>query len=109
MDLEVTPIKLCEYITYIQDILVCPIPNNYCITGDRIQKDIMIIMKKSLYQILDKLSENKRFLINSLLGTSINKYLNCTSIISKNLAFTNDQVEETIIFAEMLKNKFKYI
>ena len=105
MDLAVTPSELGEYITYVQDILIYPIPNKNCIIGDQLQQDIMLIMKKLLYQLLEKLSKNKKFFINSLLGRSINKYLNCTSIISKNQAFTNDQVEETIMFAEMLKNK----
>jgi len=104
---EVTPHELYEYITCIHNILVCPIPNKNCIIGNQhqLQQDIMLIMKKSLHQLYNKISAKRKLLIYGLLEMSVNKYLKCTSLISRNLAFTNNQVEETIIFAEMLKNK----
>jgi len=72
----------------------------------QLQQDIMLIMKKSLYQLYDKISARRKVFINSPLAMSIvYKYLKCASLISRNLSFTNDQVEKTIIFAEMLKNK----
>eukprot|EP00102_Acyrthosiphon_pisum_P022631 XP_016659841.1 PREDICTED: uncharacterized protein LOC107883736 [Acyrthosiphon pisum] len=104
LDLEVSQIDLFKHITFVQDILVCPIPNNDCINGGQIQQTIMLIMKKLLYELLDKLTE---YFFYSSLEKSINRYIKCTSMILKNSAFTNDQVEETIIFAELLKNKLQ--
>lgn len=107
MDKKITLNELREYITYVQNLLICPIPNKNC-TGNngQLQQDIMLIMKKSFYQLHVQISVKKKVFINSPLAMStFNKYLKCKSLISRNLSFTNDQVEKTIIFAEILKNK----
>ncbi|XP_025193421.1 uncharacterized protein LOC112593272 [Melanaphis sacchari] len=105
LDLEVTPNELWEYITCVHDILFSPIPNKNCMIDDKLQEDIILIMQKLLYQLYDKISGKGKYFIHSQFGMSINKYLRCTFLISMNEAFTNNQVEKTIIFAEMLKNK----
>lgn len=72
----------------------------------QLQQDIMLIMTKSLYQLYNKINARRKVFINSSLIMSIvYKYLKCASLIYRNLSFTNDQVEKTIIFAEILKNK----
>lgn len=101
--MEVTLNELCEIMTYMKDILHYPIPNKNCVIGNQLQEDIVHIMKKSLSQLLGKLTASRSLLITSLLGTSINKYLECTLLISENQIFTKNQVDFILFFAETLK------
>jgi len=102
LDLEVTPNELCEFITYMKDILNYPIPNKNCIVGNELQQDIVLVMEKCLNQLLEKLGAVKFLVAQSLLGTSINKYLECTLLITGNQMFMRDQYEKTLVFGKTL-------
>lgn len=105
MDLEVTDSELCEFISYMLGILHFPIPNKNCIVGDQLQQDIISIMDKLLKQLLEKLHVTTELVGYSLLGTSINKYLECTLLISVNQIFMKYQINNIHIFAGTLKRK----
>lgn len=104
-----TPNELCEIITYMRDILHYPIPNKNCVVGDQIQEDIVLIMEKYLNQLLEKLSTTRILISQSLLGTSINKYLECSMLITGNQVFMKHQVERTLVFVETLKYKVNHM
>lgn len=105
MDLEVTDSELCELTTYMYDILHYPIPNKNCLDDDQLQLDIVFIMEKSLNQLLEKLHANRVLVSLSLLGTSINKYLECSILIMGNEMFTSQQINKIRFFADTLKYK----
>lgn len=86
------------------DILHYPIPNKNCVVGDQLQQDIILIMEKSLNQIIEKLYDTNYLVANSLLGTSINKYLECTLLITSNQIFMKHQIDKIVLFTEKLKN-----
>lgn len=109
MDLEVTQNELCEFITYMMDILHYPIPNKNCVVGDKLQQDIVLVMEKCLNQLLEKINTVNIFVTQSLLGTSINKYLECCSLITKNQIFMKDQYDKTMIYSQTLKHKIHQI
>lgn len=100
----VTPNELCEYMTYMCDILHYPIPNKNCVVGDQLQQDIILIMEKSLNQILEHLYKTKFLVAQSLIGTSINKYIECTLLITNNQIFMKHQNDKIVFFGEKLKN-----
>lgn len=87
-----------------RDILHYPIPNKNCVVGDQLQQDIILIMEKSLNQLLEKLYETKYLIAHSLIGTSINKYLECTLLIIGNQIFMKHQIDRIVFFTEKLKN-----
>lgn len=91
--------------TYMQDILHYPIPNKNCIAGDKLQQVIVVVMEKFLNQLIEKLRATKLLVAHSLLGTSINKYLECILLITKNPMFSENQVNKSEIFANTLKYK----
>ncbi|KAF0766130.1 Uncharacterized protein FWK35_00015775 [Aphis craccivora] len=103
LDLEVTPNELCEIMTYMRDILHYPIPNKNCVVDDQLQQDIVLVMKKLLNQLLEKLSMTHYLVAQSLVGTSINKYLESALLIIGNQTFTKQQIDTTLMFAETLK------
>lgn len=72
---------------------------------DQLQQDIILVMRKLLYQILEELDGTRCFVAHSLLGTSINKYLECSILIKGNKTFMKDQVDKTLVFVKTLKNK----
>lgn len=99
------PNELCEFMTYMRDILNYPIPNNNCVVGDKLQQDIIVVMEKFLNQLMEKLRATKSLVAHSLLGTSINKYLECILLITKNPMFSEYQVRKSEMFASTLKYK----
>lgn len=105
MDLEVTPNELCELMSYMRDILHYPIPNKNCVVGDQLQQDIVLVMEKLLNQLLEKLGFVHSLVAQSLLGMSINKYLECTLLIIGNQMFVKHQIDKTMMFADILKYK----
>lgn len=107
--MEVTLKELCDLITYMRDILNYPIPNKNCVVGNQLQQDIVCVMEKLLNQLLEKLSVSTTFISESLLGTSINTFLECTLLITGNQVFTKQQVDQILIFAKMLKFKVHQI
>ncbi|VVC24999.1 Hypothetical protein CINCED_3A013762 [Cinara cedri] len=109
LDLEVTPVELCELITYMRDILHYPIPNKNCVVGDQIQKDIVLIMDKILDHLMEKLSATRYLVSNSLLGSSINKYMECTFLIAGNQIFMKDQVEKILLFRQIIEYKVNHM
>lgn len=92
-----------------KDILNYPIPNKNCVVGDELQQDIVLVMEKCLNQLLEKLGAVKFLVAQSLLGTSINKYLECTLLITGNQIFMKDQYEKIMRFDKMLKYQVKRI
>lgn len=107
MDLEVTPNELCEFTTYMREILHYPIPNKNCIVGYQLQQDLTRVMEKLLNQLLEKLGKTKFLVSQSLIGTTINIFLECTMLITRNQVFMKEQVDKTVIFATMLKSKVR--
>lgn len=105
MDLEVTPCELCEIVTYVRDILHYPIPNKYCFVGNQLQLDIVSVMEKLYNQLFEKLNMTRTLAPQSLLGNSINRFLECTMLIIGNQLFTKQQVYKTSVFAKKLKYK----
>ncbi|XP_025209115.1 uncharacterized protein LOC112604349 [Melanaphis sacchari] len=105
LDLEVTPSELCEFMSYMRDILHYPIPNKNCVVDDQLQQDIVLIMGKFLSQLLEKLSMTNYLVAQSLVGMSINKYLESALLITGNQIFTKQQIDTTLMFAETLKYK----
>ncbi|CAI6360720.1 unnamed protein product [Macrosiphum euphorbiae] len=103
LDLEVTPNELCEFMSYMRDILHYPIPNKNCVVGDQLQQDIVLVMEKLLNQLLEKLGKIRSLAAQSLLGMSINKYLECTLLILGNQTFMKQQIDQTSMFAETLR------
>lgn len=88
-------------------ILHYPIPNKYCIVGDQLQQDIVLVMEKFMSQLLEKLGVIESFSAWSLLGASINKYLECALLIVGNHFFVKHQVETTTNLAETLRYNIK--
>lgn len=86
-----------------RDILHYPIPNKNCVVDDQLQQDIVLVMKKLLNQLLEKLSMTHYLVAQSLVGTSINKYLESAMLIIGNQTFTKQQIDTTLMFAETLK------
>ncbi|XP_025191727.1 protein Smaug homolog 2-like [Melanaphis sacchari] len=105
LDLEVTPSELCEYMSYMRDILHFPIPNKNCVVGDQLQQDIVLVMEKLLNQLLEKLGMVRSLVAQSLLGMSINKYLECILLIIGNQTFMKQQIDKSLLFSETLKYK----
>jgi len=103
--LEVTPNELCEFMSYMRDILHYPIPNKNCVVGDQLQQDIVLVMEKLLNQLLEKLGTIRALVAQSLLGMSINKYLECILLIIGNQTFMKQQIDKSLMFAETLKYK----
>lgn len=85
------------------DILHYPIPNKNCIAGSQLQETIACVMEKLLTQLLEKLSTIKFLVAQSLIGTSINKFLECTMLIIGNQTFMKEQVDKASDFAKKLK------
>lgn len=104
LDLKVTLIKLCEFLTYMQDILHYPIPNNNCVDNDQLQQDIILVMEMCLNQLLEK-CEISFMISERVLIRSINKYFECTLLITKNQIFMKDQYDKTLSFIKTLKLK----
>lgn len=90
-----------------QDILHYPIPNKHCVAGDQLQKTIASIMEKLLSQLLEKLDTVKILVGHSLIGASINKFLECTILILGNQTFMKEQVDKTSDLAKKLKNHIR--
>lgn len=86
-----------------QDILHYPIPNKHCVAGDQLQKTIACVMEKLFTQLLEKLGTVRLLVSHSLIGTSINKFLECTMLILGNHTFMKEQVEKTSDLAKKLK------
>lgn len=103
MDVEITTMELCEFMTYMQDILHYPIPNRHCAVGDDVQRNIILVMEKSLNVLQRKIYKTKQLTAQSLLGFSIKKYLECTLLIGSNRVFMKDQIVKTLVFAHNLK------
>lgn len=92
-----------------RDILHYPIPNKHCIVGDQIQEDIVTVMEKCLHHLLEKLKVTKTLISQSLLGTSINKFMECTMLITSNQIFMKNQFDRTQVLAETLKYKVNHM
>jgi len=92
-----------------RDILHYPIPNKNCVVGDQLQQDIILVMEKFLNQLIEKLIADRFLIPQSLLGTSINKYLECIVLITGNQIFMKDQYDRSMLFAETLKYTVKKI
>lgn len=107
MDLEVTQIELCEFLTYMIGILHYPIPNKNCIVGDKLQQDIVLVMEKCLNQLFEKIDIVNIVPTQSLLCTSINKYFECCVLITGNQIFMKDQYDKTMNYSQALKQKIR--
>lgn len=105
--MDVTDNELCEFINYMFVILHYPMPNDNCVVGDELQQDIILVMEKFMNQLLEKLGAIEYFSAHSLLGASINKYLECALLIEGNQFFVKKQVEKTTNLAETLRYKVK--
>lgn len=88
-----------------RDILHYPIPNKNCVADDKLQQYIVLVMEKSLNLLLENLHSTGQLFAQSLLGTSINKYLECTMLIANNQTFMEEQIDQTLAFASKLKNR----
>jgi len=88
-----------------RDILHYPIPNKNCVVDDQLQQDIVLVMGKLLNQLLEKLSLIHYLVAQSLVGMSINKYLESIVLIIGNQTFTQLQIDTALMFAETLKYK----
>lgn len=75
--------------------------------GDQIQQDIVLVMEKSFNLILETLNKTKHVVAHSLLGTSINKYLECTMLINGNQVFNEEQINKVLTFNQKLKDKVR--
>lgn len=95
--------ELCDIISYMRDILQYPIPNRNCVADDELQQDIVLIMEKSLNHILGKLGTKKVLVARSLFGSTMNKYLECSTLIIDNVMFTKQQIDKILIFVETLR------
>jgi len=62
-------------------------------------------MEKCLKLLLEKLNATKYLTAYSLLGASINKYLECILLIFGNQIFMKEQIDKTVIFDRTLKHK----
>jgi len=87
-----------------QDILHYPIPNNNCVDNDQLQQDIILVMEMCLNQLLEK-CEISFMISERVLIRSINKYFECTLLITKNQIFMKDQYDKTLSFIKTLKLK----
>lgn len=105
LDLIVTPSELYEFIIYMRDILHYPIPNKNIIAGNQLQQNIVLVMEKCLNQLQKQLITANSFADQRSLMPSVNKYLECTLLITKNQLFTKEQYEKTLYFSEILKHK----
>lgn len=92
-----------------RDILHYPIPNKNCIAGDQLQENIVIVMEKCLNHLIEKLRLTKILISQSLLGTSINRFIECTMLITSNQMFMKNQFDRTQVLAEMLKYKVNHM
>lgn len=105
MDLEITVNELCEFTVYMREILHYPIPNKNCFVGSQLQHDLVCVMEKLLYQLLEKLNMVDYLVAQSLLGSSINTFLECTLLITSNKVFTKPLVNIVLSLCESLKYK----
>lgn len=71
----------------------------------QLQQDIILVMRKLMYQILENIDITRCFVVNSLLGTCINKYLECSILITGNHMFMEDQIDIILMFVKTLRNK----
>lgn len=94
---------------YMRDILHFPIPNKNCVVGDQLQRDLVLIMEKCLNQLMEKLAATKFLVASSLLGTSINKFIECSFLIIGNQIFMKHQVEQIMYFSDTLKHKVNHM
>lgn len=97
--------QLNEFILTMRELLELPIPNKHCVDNVDLQDDLVLVMRKCLYQLLKELGATKFLVSASFLGTSINKYLECVAMIVSNQLFMKDQVDSTVLYAETLKEK----
>lgn len=105
MDLEITDSELCEFTVYMREILHYPIPNKNCFVGYQLKPELVCVMEKLFNQLMGKLHMINYFVAQSLLGTSINTFLECTLLIISNKVFTKPVVEKMLRFSENLKYK----
>lgn len=70
---------------------------------DQLQQDIVLVMEKLLNQLLEKLGMIRFLVSQSLVGMSINKYLECTLLIIGNQMFMKQQIEKILMFADTLE------
>lgn len=93
MDLEVTPNELCEFVTYMKEILHYPIPNKRCVVGDQLQQTLIFVMEKLLIQLLEEFSKIQFLVTQSLIGSSVTKFFECTMLIIGNQTFLKQQLD----------------
>lgn len=105
LDGDISSMQLTEYILTVRELLELPIPNKHCVNNVELQNDLVLLMRKCLYQLLRELGATKYLVSASFLGTSINKYLECTLMIIANQLFMKDHIESTVMYAETLKEK----
>lgn len=87
---------MADVITYMHDILEYPLPNTNCVVGECLQDDIIIIMQ-NYSRLLRKMFRKFEFATHiSILGTSINKFLECCILISKNVVSEKKYVDLVI-------------
>lgn len=101
--MEATLNELNEIMTYMNDILHYPLPNENCVVDDQLQQDILLIMEKSLHQLIEKLGASRYFYTKSILGKTINKSLECIYLITGNKVFIKCQIDKILFFVELLK------
>lgn len=88
-----------------RQILHFPIPNKNCIDNEQIQQNIVFVMGKLFYQLIDKLDAIKYLITNTQLASSINKYMECATLITENQIFMKYQIEEILYFSNTLMYK----
>lgn len=88
-----------------REILRYPIPNENCFVGFQLQEYLVCVMVKLFYQLLEKLNMINYLVAQSLLGTSINTFLECILLITSNKIFTKPLIENVLRLSEHLKYK----
>lgn len=88
-----------------KDILHYPLPNKNIIAGSQLQQNIVLVMEKCLDQLQKQLNNANSYAAQRSLTPSVNKYLECTLLITKNQLFTKEQYEKTLYFSKILKCK----
>lgn len=105
----VTTSELYEFLVYMKDILHYPIPNKNIIAGTELQQNIMLVMEKCLDQLQKQLNNADSYTAQRSLTPPVNKYLECTLLITNNQLFTKEQYEKTLYFSEILKHKVQQL
>lgn len=88
-------------------LLECPIPNKHVMKGFNLQQDLVLVMRKCLYQLLKELGMTNFLIAQTHLGTAINKFLECSMLISTNQMFLRYHIESMAMYSDTLVLRVK--